>query len=77
MLRLDNAQADRQMLQEKEKKKNPTHSECKVMGQGRSVEVCKDGVLEVWKFETCSGAKENHLQECQLKFACSNINVTL
>lgn len=47
------------------------------MGQGRSVEVCKDGVLEVWKFETCSGAKENHLQECQLKFACSNINVTL
>lgn len=27
-----------------------THSECKVMGQGRCVEVLKDGVLKVWKF---------------------------
>lgn len=35
-----------------------THSECKIMGQGRSVEVLKDGVLEVWKFEACSGANE-------------------
>lgn len=29
------------------------------MGQRRSVEVLKDGVLEVWKFKTCRGANVN------------------
>lgn len=34
-----------------------THSEGEVRGQRRRVEIIKDGVLEVWKLQTCGDTK--------------------
>lgn len=68
MLRLDNAQADRQMLQEKEKKKTQLTLNVRSWARG---EVLKNAKMESWKSGSLRPAVE------QKKTIYKNVNSNL